>query len=169
MNVFPNEACFNNHLNCTVKWGPRKEDKTICFVFKKCGACSKYLHAPGRPRSDPHDCDAVYCPLCTKFQAQGHLCFMKTEEDAVYERRLVRKKQKSHKLEDHHGIEDLLFEEADFLPDTAAQSSDGEKVSPSNRIKIRKFIDLMTSSLLSKHVDLPVFLFYCVLASSTIS
>ena len=118
---FPTQDCFQSHLRCTIKWGAKKEEKTICLAYKRCPDCYAFVQAPGRPRSTPHNCDAQYCPLCKKFVDRNHLCFMKTGSAAVPKKHLVGKSKQSRTVDEQQGIEDLLFEEEDFLPDGKPQ------------------------------------------------
>ena len=116
LNRFSTNECYQNHLRCTVRCGAGKKEKTVCAAYKRCPDCFTFIQAPGRPRSDPHDCDAIYCSLCKKFEASGHLCFMKTGQEALRKKQLVGGQGKPLLIHEEHGLEGLLFESGDFLP-----------------------------------------------------
>ncbi|GAU87221.1 hypothetical protein RvY_00104 [Ramazzottius varieornatus] len=120
-NKFSAEDCYQNHLRCIVRCDAKKEAKSTCHAYERCADCYSFIRAPGRPRSDPYDCDAQYCSVCKKFVSHGHRCYMKTGSAAIPKRTLVATSKKSYAAGEEHGVEDLVFGAEDFLPDGQAQ------------------------------------------------
>ncbi|OWA54563.1 hypothetical protein BV898_18963 [Hypsibius exemplaris] len=72
----------------------------VCMAYEKCDQCFRNVRAPdGKPKSDPHECRALYCAYCKKIFPPSHLCYMATGESAIakprYKGRPPLRRQKS--------------------------------------------------------------------------